>query len=73
MHTLSLSTRASGQGRLPLLLSQRALGVGATLVFGAAPPLHYKDPLRASQLLKEDMHNGITMCLCWKESITYVW
>ena len=62
--TLSLSTQSSGQGGHPLLLSQCAPSTGATPVFSALPPLHFTDSLQTSRLLKEDMQDGVTICLC---------
>ena len=49
VHTFHLNTN-SGEGRHPLMISQRAPGMGKTPVFGALPPLHFTDQLQTGRL-----------------------
>ena len=58
-HTFHLNT-SLGQGRHPLMISQRSLGTGATPVFGAPPPLSFTDQWQTGRLWKEGMYDGAT-------------
>ena len=59
VHTFHLNT-SSGQGRHPLMISQRSPGTGVTPVFGALPPLRFTDQQQTGRLRKEGIHDGAT-------------